>query len=99
MITEQEILDLGFTKEDYSTSGKNYYTIDISRAKRYQQYDAHNKYTLEVIDGDSNPHKLGSTLRLGVHYSLNTNSWHGTFKNIEHLNDVLESMIKWDLKH
>jgi len=99
MLTEQDILDTGFEKLDYSTDDIQYYLLDVSRSARYQQYDAHNEYILEVNIAASNPHKLQSTLKLAQSFGTNTNSWHGTFTNAAHLYDILSAMLTWDLKH
>lgn len=99
MITEQDILDMGFEKLDYSTDSEQYYLFDISRSERFGQYDAHNEYILEVDATNANPHKLQSTLKLGQHFGVETNSWHGTFTDADHLYNIIEAMIKWDLKH
>jgi hypothetical protein len=98
MLLEEDILDLGFTKEDYSTAAIQYYIFIVSRATDIQS-DAHNDYILKVDNADDNPHQLSAKLRLGSHYNLNTNGWMGTFTDKDHLYDVLMKMIRWDITH
>lgn len=99
MITEPEILDIGFTKLDYSTDDIQYYMIDISRVERYKQYDAHNEYLLTVENTAANKHKLQAYLALAQSFKAYTNGYDTNFKNIGELQAVLEKMIIWDLTH
>lgn len=98
-LTEDEILEVGFTKLDYSTDDIQYYIIDVSRVERYGLYDAHNEYILKVDTSETDIHDLGSTLKLGQFYGIGTNSRKTTFTTKEELEEELARQITWDLKH
>lgn len=64
MIEETDILNLGFEKQSYSTDTAQYYTLVVSRAKDYKQYNVRNEYTFIVNSEDPNLHTLRSELVL-----------------------------------
>lgn len=99
MITEQEILDLGFEKEDYSTTDEQYYTIDISRAAKYKEYDCHQQYKLTVNATAGNKYKLDSALKLAESFIAPTQSFWGNWTTVEELEDKLTKLLTWDLQH
>lgn len=98
MLQEEDILDLKFTKLDYSTDKDQYYSFSISREKDIQE-DALNEYILKVSDQDDNKHQLFSKLKLGTYYNLNTKGWMGTFNDKEALYKKLMELIRWDISH
>lgn len=99
MITEQEILDLGFEREDYSTDEEQYYTIDISRVAKYKEYDSHQEYKLTVNDTAGNKYKLESTLKLAESFFAPTQSFWGNWTDVVDLEDKLTKLLTWDLQH
>ena len=97
MITEQDILDLKFTKLDYSTDDAQYYSLKISRGDI--QDNAYNLYTLKVDSTESNPHELKTELCIGVEYKLLRRQALTTFEDKDKLEEVLLNWMKWDVSH
>ena len=99
MITEQNILDLGFEKQSYSTSSKQAYKLDLDRSEKYKQYDAHIELLIEVEESEDNPHKIFSKLKVGPSYGVFTKSWMGTLSDKGALEEKLTTIIRWNLTH
>lgn len=97
MITEQDILDLKFTKLDYSTDDIQYYSLKISRDDI--QDNAYNLYTIKVDSTENNPHELKTELCIGVEYKLLRRQALTTFEDKDKLEEVLLNWMKWDVAH
>ena len=97
MITEQDILDLKFTKLDYSTDDAQFYSLKISRDDI--QDNAYNLYTLSIDSSLDNPHTLKDELCIGVEYKLLRRQALTTFKTKEDFEEVLLNWMKWDVSH
>lgn len=96
MITEQEILDLGFTKETYSNDAQGVYKYsierkDLSEVPPFHIYYIYWDYIIDFqIDGYMK--RQGTE---GVK-TRRTKSWKQTFTDIEDLIEVLDRIIKAD---
>ena len=99
MIIEQDILDFGFEKEVYSTNLKQVYKLDLDRSEKYKQYDAHIELLIEVEEGEDNPHKIFSKLKVGPSYGVFTKSWIGTLVDKDSLEEQLTTIVRWNLTH
>lgn len=99
MIIEQDILDLGFERQSYSTDLKQVYKLDLDRSEKYKQYDAHIELLIEVEESDDNPHKIYSKLKVGPSYGVFTKSWLGTLVDKDTLEEQLTAIIRWNLTH
>lgn len=99
MITEQDILDFGFEKEVYSTTIRQVYKLDLDRSEKYKQYDTHTEIMIEVEEGEDNPHKIFSKLKVGPSYGVFTKSWMGTLADKGALEEKLTTIIRWNLTH
>ena len=97
MITEQDILDLKFTKLDYSTDDAQFYSLKISRDDI--QDNAYNLYTLSIDSSLDNPHTLKDELCIGVEYKLLRRQALTTFEDKDKLEEVLLNWMKWDVSH
>jgi hypothetical protein len=99
MITEQDILDSGFERLDYSTDLIQYYILDIVRSKKYKAYDAHTEVIIEIESAEENPNRIFSKLKLGQHFGTSTKAWIGTLEDKEDLDAKLQSILYWNLTH
>lgn len=96
MIEETDILNLGFEKQSYSTDTAQYYTLVVSRAKDYKQYNVRNEYTFIVNSEDPNLHTLRSELVLSSFRTI-TNCLNRPFIDAEDLESEFKRLVKWDL--
>lgn len=96
MIEEADILKLGFEKQSYSTDTAQYYTLTVSRAKDYNQYNVKNIYTFVVNSNDVNLHTLKSELIVGDFKNV-TNCLNRPFRDSEDLESEFKRIVKWDL--
>lgn len=97
MITEDEILSLGFTKEPgWSTEDINAYSYSVTRTDR--GFQVYNKYRLER-EIDTDYFVLRSNIQRLPDLAYLTRGWNGDLETIDELFDIFENFKEINAKH
>ena len=97
MITEDEILLLGFTKEPgWSTETINAYSYSVTRTDR--GFQVYNKYRLER-EIDSDYFRLESNIQRLPDLAYPTRGWNGDLETIDDLFEIFEYFKTENRKH